>query len=82
MPAFTPSVAVKSRAPYYYPAAVHDAEGNEISPAVYAGLMVGVDVVLADGIRSGTQVVDVAEDATDEQIAAAVLALYGVTPKR
>lgn len=75
---FTPVVSINSRAPYFYPPAQHDAEGNEVSPAVYAGLMVSVDIVLEDGSRSGSQVVEVAEDATDEQIKTAVLALYGV----
>lgn len=76
----TNEVKIGNKAPHYWPREEKDAEGNVVQPAVYAGLMVHADVRIGDTNRSGPHCVDVAEDATDEQIRAAILAQYGVQP--
>jgi short subunit fatty acids transporter len=76
------TITIHSREPYYYPREVTeiDADGNVVivQPAVYAGLMVSIDMQSESSSRSGTQVVEVAPDASDDDIKAAVLALYGL----
>ena len=76
------TITIHSREPYYWPREVTgtDADGNVvvIEPAVYAGLMVSLDMQADGTSRSGTQVVEVAEDASDDEIKAAVRKLYGL----
>ena len=77
------TITIHSREPYYYPREVTalDAEGNTVvvTPAVYAGLMLSVDIVADGSSRSGQQVVELAETATDDECKAAVAALYGLS---
>jgi len=77
------TITIHSREPYYWPREVTetDADGNVfiVEPAVYAGLMLNVDIQADGSSRSGQQVVELAEDATDEQCQAAVAAMYGIT---
>jgi inosine-uridine nucleoside N-ribohydrolase len=78
----TTTITIHSREPYYWPREVTetDAEGNVVvvEPAVYAGQMLSVDIQSDGSSRSGQQVVEVAEDATDDECRAAVAALYGI----
>jgi hypothetical protein len=73
------SVTIGSKAAHYWPREEVDADGNIITPGVYAGLMVHADIRIGGDSRSGPHCVDLPEDATDAQIRVALLAQYGVS---
>jgi hypothetical protein len=77
-PAPTTEVNIVSKLAHYWPREERNEEGEIVTPGVYAGLMVQADIRIGGDNRSGQHCVDVPEDASDEQIKAALLAQYGV----
>lgn len=71
-------VTLGARAPHFYPPEERDADGNVVSEATYAGLMVAATIQIGTSTHSGPHCVDLPFDATDDQITAALLAQYGV----
>jgi hypothetical protein len=71
-------VTINSKSPHYSADAVLDEEGNVITPAVYAGLMVSASIEIGDTSRSGPHFVNLPATASDSEIEGDLLAQYGV----
>jgi hypothetical protein len=76
-PALTTEVNIVSKLAHYWPREERNEEGEVVTPGVYAGLMVQADIRIGADNRSGPHCVDLPEDASYEQIKAALLAQYG-----